>query len=137
MISISRKGSRVAALMERTASDACSSFQPHAQPTRSLLECGFASLEDVANCLPNLCVLEAAGSIRNWWQSAVWMRPSFGNDDLIRIGVDHEIRIVRDYDHLAVLLGLDEKVHQLVEDRLGIEILLWLVDHERPVVAVV
>ena len=43
----------------------------------------------------------------------------------------------RDHDHLPVRLGLDEEVDQLVEDRLGIEIFLGLVDHQRPVVAVV
>jgi len=65
------------------------------------------------------------------------MRPGFGDDDLIGIGVNHEVCIVRDHDHLTVRLGLDEEVDQFVEDRLRVEIFLRLVNHQRSVVAVV
>lgn len=44
----------------------------------------------------------------------MWAR--FRNDDLIRVGIDHEVRIVCDHYHLTVRLGLDEETNQFVED---------------------
>lgn len=65
------------------------------------------------------------------------MWPSLGNDDLICIGIDHQVCIVRHHDHLPVGLGLDEQVHELVEDRLGVEILFGLIYHQWSVIVVV
>src|SRR5450759_3294518 len=65
------------------------------------------------------------------------MRARISDDDLISIGVYHEIRIMRNHYDLAVRLGFDKEVDQFVEHRLGIEILLRLVDHQWSVVIVV
>ncbi len=67
----------------------------------------------------------------------MWMRTGLRKDDLIRISVDHEIRIVGDHDHLPVRLGFDKEMYQLVKDRLRVQVFLWLVDHQRPVVVVI
>lgn len=75
--------------------------------------------------------------VPDWNEIGGRERSGVGNDDLIRIGVDHEIRVVRDHDHLTMDLRLDEEVDQLVDNRLGIEVLLELVDHQRPVIAVI
>ena len=62
------------------------------------------------------------------------MRAGFRHEDLIRVGVEDEIGVVRHHDHLAFRLRGDEECDQLVEDRLRIEVFLRLVDDQRPIV---
>ena len=65
----------------------------------------------------------------------MWSR--LGNDDLIGIGIYDEIGVVGDNDHLSVRFCLDEEVDQFVKDRFWVEIFFRLVDHQRPIIAVV
>ena len=65
------------------------------------------------------------------------MRTRRCDDDLVRIGVDDEVGVVRDHDHLALRLGRDKQRHQLVEHRLGIEIFFRLIDDQRAIVGIV
>ena len=65
------------------------------------------------------------------------MRTRLRNDDLISIGIDHEVSIVCDHDDLTMRLGLDEDRDQFVEDRFRVETLFWLIDDQRPVVSIV
>lgn len=62
------------------------------------------------------------------------MRAGFRHNDLIRVGVDDEIGVVRHHDHLARRLRGDEERDQLVKDRLRIEVFLGLVDNQRPII---
>ena len=57
------------------------------------------------------------------------MRARPRHDDLIGIRIDDKVGVVSDHDDLALALGLDEKVHELVENRLGIKTLFGLVDN--------
>ena len=59
------------------------------------------------------------------------------DDDLICVGIDHQVRIVRHHDHLAVRLSFNEQPYQLFENGFGIEILLRLIDDQRPTVTIV
>ena len=65
------------------------------------------------------------------------MRTCFSDNNLIRVGVDHEVRIVGDHDHLALCLRRNEKCDQLVEYGFWIKILFRLVDDQRPVIGIV
>ena len=60
-----------------------------------------------------------------------------GNNDLVCVGVDHEVGIVRDHDHLALRLSLDEKSDKFVIDRFRIQVFFRLIDDERALVSIV
>ena len=64
-------------------------------------------------------------------------RPHFRDDNLVRVRVDDEIGVVRDHDDLPASLGRLKQGNQLVVDRLRVEVLLGLVDDQRPVVVIV
>jgi Transposase IS66 family/RNase_H superfamily len=65
------------------------------------------------------------------------VRAARGDDDLVGIGVDDQVRVMRNDDDLPAQLGMAEARDQLVENRFGIEILFGLVDDQRPVVIAV
>src|SRR6185436_277274 len=93
------------------------------------------TLKNLADLTANLGILQAAplvGDLRKI-VPAVW--PGAGDDYLIGVGVDNEIGVVGDDDHLAAAPRFAEALDQLVENRLRIEVLLGLVDDKRPIVA--
>ncbi|MCW0197147.1 MAG: hypothetical protein OJI97_03275 [Sphingopyxis sp.] len=92
----------------------------------------FPALENVADHLADRRVLEAAARIGDLGQAIPRMRTGRCNDDLIGIGVDHEIGVMRDDDDLALGLGLEEQADEFIIDGLGIEIFLGLIDDQRP-----
>lgn len=112
-------------------------IQPNPQSTCAFAEGLFATLQNVANRLANSRVLKAARCVFEWGQPTSRMRTSVGDNDLVRIGVDDEIGIVRDHDYLAFCLGRDKQGDQLFEHRFGIQVLLWLIDDEWPIVGIV
>lgn len=65
------------------------------------------------------------------------MRACLGDDDLIRVGVDYEICIVSNHDHLALSLSLSEQRDQFVEDRLWVQVFLWLVNDQGTIIGVI
>jgi hypothetical protein len=65
------------------------------------------------------------------------MRTHVGHDDLIGVRVDDEICIVSDKYNLPFLLRCKEQFNQIVENGLGVQILLRLVNDERPVIGLV
>ena len=65
------------------------------------------------------------------------MRACLSDDDLIGVGVDDEIGVVRHHDDLALGLRRDEERHQFVEHGLRIEIFLGLIDDQRAIVGIV
>lgn len=65
------------------------------------------------------------------------MRTRFSHDDLVGVGVDDEVGIMRNYDDLASGFGRDEKRHQLIEHGLRIEILFGLVYDQRAIVGII
>ncbi len=62
------------------------------------------------------------------------MRSGLSDDDLIGVGVDDEIGVVRDHDDLPPKPSLGEERHEFVEDGLRVEIFLGLIDNERAIV---
>jgi hypothetical protein len=69
-----------------------SPLQPYAQsPRRS--ESAFTAFEDIADRSSDLGVFHLlTGTISE--AAPVWMRARFRDDDLIRVGIDHEVCIV-------------------------------------------
>ncbi len=65
------------------------------------------------------------------------MRADFCNDDLIRVRIDHEVRIVGDHYDLPFGLRGYEQRDKFVEDGLGIEVFLGLIDDERTIIGIV
>ena len=59
------------------------------------------------------------------------------DDDLIGVGVDDEVRIVRNHDHLAMRLGLDEETNKFLKDRFRVKVFFRLINDQRSVVAVI
>lgn len=112
-------------------------IQPNPQSTCAFAEGLFAALQNVANRLANSSVLKTARSVFEWGQPTSRMRTGVGDNDLVRIGVDDEVGIVRDHDYLAFGLGRDKQGDQLLEHRFGIQVLLWLIDDEWPIVSIV
>lgn len=55
------------------------------------------------------------------------MRSTLRHDHLIRIGVHHQVGVVRHDDDLAPLLGVAEAMHQLLIDGLRVQVLFWLI----------
>ena len=82
----------------------------------------------------NIRVLQAAAVVSDFGQLAGAVRAARGDDDLVCIGVDDQVRVMRNDDDLPAQLGMAEESDQLVENRFGIEILFGLVDDQRPVV---
>ena len=58
------------------------SIEAIAKPTCSLAEGGFATLKNVADSLTNLSVFQAAALRGDWRQSALWMWPGVGDNQL-------------------------------------------------------
>ena len=67
-------------------------------------------------------------------REAIAPQGALRDDDLLGVGVDDEIRIVRDDDDLPTLFGFPEVFSQDLVGGLIIEILVWLVDDEGSVV---
>ena len=60
------------------------------------------------------------------------MLATLRNYHLIRVGVDHEVGVVRNDDDLPPMLRGAELLYEFLKDRLWIQIFLRLVDDERP-----
>ena len=73
----------------------------HPQALGALLEGALSTFEDVAHVLPDDRVFEAAALIRNERQLARPVRSALRHDHLIRIGVHHQVGVVRHDDDLA------------------------------------
>lgn len=53
-------------------------------------------------------------------QGSLRVRTGLRDNHLISVGIHDQVGVVRHYDHPTLRLGLDEQIHQLVEDRLRI-----------------
>ena len=103
------------------------------KPPGALAEGGFAALKDVADGLTD-ARFPPACHVADWRQAARRVRASFRHDDLVRVGVDDQVGVVRDHDHLTFRFRRDEERDQFVEDGFRIEVLLGLVDDQRSIV---
>lgn len=65
------------------------------------------------------------------------MRTDLRDNDLIRVRIDDEVRIMGDHDDLSLGLRGDEQRNKLFKDGLGVEILLGLIDDERTIIGVI
>jgi hypothetical protein len=101
------------------------------------LKRAFAAFENVADGSADLRIFEPAGPICDRRQLSVRMWSGLRDDDLVCVGINNEISVVGDPDHLPVRLRLDKEVDEFIEHGLGIEIFFRLIDDERPVVAVI
>ena len=80
----------------------------HPQALGALLEGALSTFEDVAHVLPDERVLETTALIRGERQLAGPVRSALRDDHLIRIGVHHQVGVVRHDHDLAPLLGVAE-----------------------------
>ena len=65
------------------------------------------------------------------------MMASLRNNDLVSVGINYEICIVRDDNNLPSRFGIPKSRHEFIEYGLRIEIFLGLIDDKRPVVVAV
>jgi hypothetical protein len=113
-----------------------SALQCDPETPRAIPEGQFAAFEDVAHQGADRLFIEAARLVADRRQPTGTRRTHFRDDDLVRVRVDDENGVVRDYDDLPASLGRLKRRNQLVVDRLRVQI-LGLVDDERPVVVIV
>lgn len=109
----------------------------NAQSSSALPEGFFSTFQNLADRSANGRVFETSRRVGNGGQPPMLMRPGIGDDDLVGIGVDHKVRVVRYHYDLPLCLGRDEERNQLVKDRLGIKILFRLIDDERTIIGIV
>src|SRR6267378_2666755 len=113
------------------------SLKAYSKPPSALTKCLFASFQNTAHFFTNVRFFQATSHVGNGRQTSRRVRPGASDNDLIGICVDHQIRIMRHDDHLSLPLGLNEKRDQFIKNRFWIEVLLRLVNDERPIVGVV
>ena len=63
---------------------------------------------------------------------SAWLR-LLGDNDVLSISVDYDVRVVRDNDDLSRLFEVHEPASDLVVDRLVVDIVLWLIYEQRNV----
>ena len=63
--------------------------------------------------------------------------PYLRDDDLVGVRVNDQIGIMRDHNHLTFVLGFPEQAHELIEDRLGVQVFFGLVNDKGPIIGVV
>jgi hypothetical protein len=112
-------------------------FQAYPQAARPLLERTLTTFKDIADRLANMRTLKATREIGDRRQLARWMRPYLRNDDLIGVRVNNQIGVVRDHNYLTFVLGFPEQAHELIEDRLGVQVFFRLVDDKGPIIGIV
>jgi hypothetical protein len=76
-------------------------IQTHPQTASSFSECFLAALKNVSYRFSNVLFFKTAGGVCNWRERAVRVRPCLGDDNLIRVCIDHQIGIVRYYYYLS------------------------------------
>ena len=118
-------------------STAALSLQAHAQPARALLERLFSTFEDVAYGLADRRDFEPTGRVSDVRELPALVRTTFGDNNLISVGVNHQVGVMRDHDHLALALRSNEEADQLIKNGLGIKIFLGLIDNQRPVIGII
>jgi hypothetical protein len=94
----------------------------------------FAALQNVAYPPPNGFVLKPTGFVGDRRKPIGRVWSDVRDDDLVGIGVDHQVGIVGDDDHLTLRLRRQEQPDQLVEDGFRVEVLLRLIDDQRTLV---
>src|SRR5688572_22272142 len=87
-----------------------------AQSPSALAEGVFSTFQYLADRRANGGIFETSGRVGDGRQAPILMRAGVGDDDLVGVGVDHKIRIVRHHDDLSLCLGRDEERNQLFKD---------------------
>ena len=97
-----------------------SALQSDPETPRAVPEGQLAAFEDVADQGANRPFVQTAGVVADGRQPTGARRPHFRDDDLVRVRVDDEIGVVRDYDDLPASLGRLKQRNQLVVDGLRV-----------------
>ena len=77
---------------------------------------------------------ETAGGVGDRGQLAGRVRTCLRDDDLIRVGIDDKIRVVRHQDDLALGFCSTEEWDQLLVDGLRVQALFWLINDQRAII---
>ena len=72
-------------------------------------KCFFTTFKNMAHRFADIPVFKAASLVGNRRQAADLMRANLCDNDLIRVGIYHKVRVVGDHDDLAFGFGRDEQ----------------------------
>jgi len=108
--------------------------QSQAKPSGTLPKRFTPTFQDITYQIANLGYFETAGDVGNRRQLAGRVRPCLRNDDLIRIGIDDKIRVVRHQDDLTLGFRSTEERDQLIVDGLRVQVLFWLINDQRTII---
>ena len=84
------------------------SFHSDSRTPRTLFEGCFAAFENLAHLPPNVGIFQTTALIGYCRQGAGAMWAAFGDDDLVCVGIDDQVGIMRDNDNLTAGFGLSE-----------------------------
>jgi hypothetical protein len=111
--------------------------QPEAQATSPLVERPLSALEDFTHLCADFRILQPAACVTDSWQRTRQVITGVGDDHLICICVDDEVRVVRHDHDLATRPRRTKPGNELIEYRFGIQVLLRLIDDQRPFVELI
>jgi hypothetical protein len=98
------------------------------QAASALLKGVRSALKHLATSLSDLCILQAAGLVREFRQLPLLKAIARGHNHLVDVGVDDEIGIVGNHDDLSSVTRRLEELHQFGVNRFWIKVLLRLID---------
>ena len=112
-------------------------LQAYAQPPRTFFERTLPTLKNVTDGLSNPDVVYTTRAICELWEDTISLWIRVRNDDLIRVCVNDQIRVVRHHDDLPSCSSRHKRRDEFIEHRLRIQILLRLVDNQRSVIVII
>lgn len=65
------------------------------------------------------------------------MGADLSDNYLVRVGVDDQVGVVRDHDHLAPAFCSQKQGYELIIDGFRVEVLFWLIDNQRAIFRVI
>ena len=83
-----------------------------AKPLRTLQERGLATFKNVADLESDDGILEPTALIVKLWRGIASELCAGSHDDLVHVGIHHEVGVVGDDDYLTALASISEERNQ-------------------------